>query len=96
MIDILLKYRVGFIFLLTLIDEETETQLKQLPQRNRSLLCLVPSRTFHTYSSNETHEEEESNAEEDVCVHAPLNLAAFIPWAIVVQHGFCLMAFERK
>lgn len=66
------------------------------PKETEVYCGLVPSRTFHTYSSNETHEEEESSAEEDVCVHAPLNLAAFIPWALVVQHGFCLVAFERK
>lgn len=67
-----------------------------MPKETEVYRCLVLSRTFHTYSSNEAHEEEESNAEEDVYVHAPLNLAAFVPWATVVQHGFCLMAFERK
>lgn len=57
---------------------------------------LVLSRTSHTYSSNKAHEDEDPNAEEDVYVHAPLNLAAFVPGAAVVQHGFRLVAFERK
>ena len=57
---------------------------------------VVLSRTFHTYSPSEAHEEEDPDAEEDICVHAPLDLAAFVPRAAVVQHGFCLMAFERK
>lgn len=59
--------------------------------KNKSL-----SRTFRTYSSDEAHEEEEADAEEDVCVHAPLDLAAFVPWAAVVQHGFGLVALGRK
>ena len=54
------------------------------------------SRTLHTYSSNEAHEEKDADAGEDVSVHAPLDLAAFVPWATVVQHGFRLMAFEGK
>lgn len=59
-------------------------------------VCVVFRRTSHTYSSNEAHEEEEADAEEDICVDAPLNFAAFVAWATVVQHGFCLMTFERK
>ena len=54
------------------------------------------SRIFHTYSSNEAHEEKDADAGEDVSVHAPLDLAAFVPRATVVQHGFRLMAFEGK
>ena len=54
------------------------------------------SRTLHTYSSNEAHEEKDADAGEDVSVHAPLDLAAFVPRATVVQHGFRLMAFEGK
>lgn len=57
---------------------------------------VVLSRTFRTYSSNEAHEEEDADAGEDVSVHAPLDLAAFVPRAAVVQHGFRLMAFEGK
>lgn len=59
-------------------------------------LYIVLSRTSHTYSSDEAHEEEEPDAEEDVCVHATLDLAAFVPRAAVVQHGFRLVACKRK
>lgn len=44
------------------------------------------------YSSNEAHEEEEADAEEDICVDAPLDFAAFVSGATIVQHGFCFMA----
>lgn len=58
--------------------------------------CVVFCRTSHTYSSNEAHEEEEADAEEDICVDAPLDFAAFVSGATIVQHGFCFMAFEKK
>lgn len=74
------------------------SEFKQLAQKlkKKDYRGGVLSRTFHTYSSNEAHEEEETDAEEDVCVHASLDLAALVPGAAVVQQGFCLVAFERK
>lgn len=71
-------------------------ELEQVTPRNRKYCGVILSRTFLTYSPNEAHEEEDPDAEEDVCVHAPLDLAAFVPRAAVVQHGFGLMAFEGK
>lgn len=48
------------------------------------LVGIVLSRTFHTDRSDEAHEEEEPDAEEDIGVHAALDLAAFVPRAAVV------------
>ena len=59
-------------------------------------VCVAFGRTSLTYSPNEAHEEEEADAEEDVSVDAPLDLAAFVAGTTIVQHGFCLMTFEGK
>lgn len=96
-----------FFYELYFIDEETEAQrveaiclpLPFLPLKKKKkdycdTVCSS-SRTFHTYSSDEAHEEEEPDAEEDVRVHAPLNLAALVPRAAVIQHGFCLVACRQ-
>lgn len=58
--------------------------------------CVAFCRTSLTYSSNKAHEEEEADAEKDIPVDAPLNIAAFVAGPTVVQHGFRLMTFERK
>lgn len=59
-------------------------------------VCVAFCRPSLTYSPNEAHEEEEADAEEDVRVDAPLDLAAFVAGSTVVQHGFCLMTLEGK
>ena len=71
-------------------------RLRESKKKLTVVVCIVLSRTFHTYRSDEAHEEEEPNAEEDIRVHAALDLAAFVPRAAVVQHGFRLVAFEQK
>lgn len=45
----------------------------------------------HTYSSAQTHDDEQEHTPQDVCVETPLQLAALVPRPTVVHHGFGLM-----
>lgn len=46
-----------------------------------------------TYSSSQTHDEEEENTPQNISIQAPFQQTALVPWAAVVHHSFGFMAW---
>lgn len=54
-------------------------------------LLMVP-----TYSSSQTHEEEEDNTPQNMSIQAPLQQTALVPRPAVVHHSFGFMAWTTQ
>lgn len=54
-------------------------------------LLMVP-----TYSSSQTHDEEEDNTPQNISIQAPLQQTALVPRPAVVHHSFGFMAWTTK
>lgn len=59
---------------------------------NVTTLCNTAWLLFvHTHSSEQAHNQQDDDTPEHIHVHLPLQLAALVTRAVVVEHGFGLM-----
>lgn len=54
-------------------------------------LLVVP-----TYSSSQTHDEEEDNTPQNISIQAPLQQAALVPRPAVVHHSFGFVTWNTQ
>lgn len=59
----------------------------------------MESRSFRplpTNSSKQAHDQQDDDTPEHIYIHLPLQFAALVAWAVVIQHGFGFVTCKYK